>query len=493
MRRFELPAVVALAAALRLLMLLLWSPELSGDAVDYDRLARSLVEGRGYVNPMGEPTSWRPPLYPAFVATGYLLSSGSIQGVRVLQAVLDLGTVTCTYIIGRSLFGRNSGLIAALLVALNLGTVAATGRLLSETLFTFLLLAGTAVSDRWLRAVRGGRSTAAVVLGIGAGALLAGGTLTRGILLLYPIVLVAVAAVFRPSKPRAEQAPSVSGCCWRATSLGSLALLSAFALILTPWVLRNYRVHGAFVPVATQVGMTLYGSYNPPRGWIFGILPQDSTTAAAERLPEPEASAALVRGALGSIRAFPLRTLKLEGLKILYFWAPFDWEILPFYGAFNPTYAFVALWALMYLAFYFRRGSVLTTAAVWLPILYLFGMALIFYGSPRFRLPAEPLLALFAAAQLVAVDRRVGRRTAVALVVATASFLLIVSIVAGPIKLFFRERFFVSWKSSDVSSTTGTAHISCYGIVEAIAKSTTGWPCELAIGASGAGKRSGDS
>jgi hypothetical protein len=217
--------------------------------------------------------------------------------------------------------------------------------------------------------------------------------------------------------------------------------------------------------------MTLYSSYNPLQGWIFGILPHDSITAAAERLPEPEASAALVRGALASIRAFPLRTLKLEGLKIMYFWAPFDWEILPFYGAFNPTYAFIALWALMYLASRFRRESVLT-AAVWLPILYLFGMALIFYGSPRFRLPVEPLLAVFAAAQLVALDRRVGRRTSVALVAATVSCLLVVSIVAGPTKHFVKERFFVSWKLSDIASTTGIAHISCCGIVEPLAKST---------------------
>jgi hypothetical protein len=219
--------------------------------------------------------------------------------------------------------------------------------------------------------------------------------------------------------------------------------------------------------------MTLYGSYNPPQGWIFGILPRDSVTAAAEQLPEPEASAALVRATLGSIRAFPLKTLKLEGLKILYFWAPFDWEILPFYGVFNPTYAFIVLWALMYLAFHFRRESVLDTAAEWLPILYLFGMALIFYGSPRFRLPAEPLLALFAAAQLVALDRRVGRGTLMALVVATVSSVLIASIVAGPIKHFAKERLFVSCKSSEVSSAPSTAQASCTDIAAARARSTT--------------------
>ncbi|MFZ1058820.1 MAG: glycosyltransferase family 39 protein, partial [Candidatus Rokuibacteriota bacterium] len=225
MRRFELPAVIVLAAALRLLVLFLWFPELSGDALDYDRLARSLVEGRGYVNAMGEPTSWRPPLYPAFVAVGYIFSGGSIQGVRLLQVALDLGTVVFTYVIGRLLFGWGPGLVAALLVTLNLGTVAATGRLLSETLFTFLLMAGVTLSILWLRAIRGSRVTAAVALGMGTGALLGAGTLARGVLLLYPLCLVVLVALgLRVWESPSVEGPSVSERR-RAALLGCLVLV----------------------------------------------------------------------------------------------------------------------------------------------------------------------------------------------------------------------------------------------------------------------------
>jgi hypothetical protein len=70
MRRYDLLAVLTLAAAVRFLLLLLWSPELSGDALDYDGLAHSLIDGRGYVNARGEPTSLRPPLYPASASAG---------------------------------------------------------------------------------------------------------------------------------------------------------------------------------------------------------------------------------------------------------------------------------------------------------------------------------------------------------------------------------------------------------------------------------------
>ncbi len=433
MRRYDLLAVLTLAAAVRFLLLLLWSPELSGDAVDYDRLAHSLLDGRGYINARGEPTSFRPPLYPAFVAAGYALGGGAVQGVRFLQATLDLGTIALTYLIGQWLFGRGPGLLAALLLSVNLGTVAATGQLLSETLFTFLLMATVAVTMRWLRAMREGRVQAAVALGIGTGVLLGAGTLTRGIFLLYTVPLFVMAIwTRRVGEPASDWVPSMSALR-KATLRAILVVPLTFVLVLTPWTLRNYRVHGAFVPVTTQLGLMLYASYNPREG-VFGLNPSDEITAAAERLSEPEASDALVRATVDLIHASPGKALKLDALKVLYFWAPLDWEILPFSGAFNPTYAFIAIWSLFYVALRLPRETSAPTWPVWLPILYFFGTALLFIGSPRYRRPVEPLLALFAAAGLAALDRRVGRQTSVALAGGTMVFFLLVCAFAEPLK-----------------------------------------------------------
>src|ERR1051325_6614010 len=63
MHRYELPALLGLALAVRLLLLVVWTPPIVADSADYDRLARSLAEGRGYTNTRGEPTSWGPPLH----------------------------------------------------------------------------------------------------------------------------------------------------------------------------------------------------------------------------------------------------------------------------------------------------------------------------------------------------------------------------------------------------------------------------------------------
>jgi 4-amino-4-deoxy-L-arabinose transferase-like glycosyltransferase len=431
MRRYELLGVLALAAGLRVLLLCLWTPDFSPDALEYDRLARSLVDGRGYTNAAGVPTSFHPPLYPAFVAAGYFVSQGSSRWIRFVQTVLDLGTVTLTYRVG-GLFGRSSGLIAAVLVAVNVGTISATSRLLSESVFTFLLMAGVAVSVAWLKAIKGTRTQAAIALGAGVGAVLGAAVLTRGVLLLYPLCLVVFAGVSaRWLSP--VQGSLVRGR-GRAVVLGCLAVIVSFALTLAPWTLRNYWVHGAFIPVSTQLGRTLYDSYMPLDGWKFGLGAESEITAAAKELPELDASALLTRAAVNAIRGSAVDTLRLEGLKILYFWAPIDWEILPQYGAFNPTYAFIGLWAFAYVASRSRREPFLATGAVWLPILYLFGMSLVFFGSPRYRLPAEPLLATLAATGLVAFGRKAGRRRMATVIACIVAFLVILAVFAGPLK-----------------------------------------------------------
>jgi hypothetical protein len=215
-------------------------------------------------------------------------------------------------------------------------------------------------------------------------------------------------------------------------------LIAAFALTLTPWAVRNARALGAFVPVATQGGMTLWAGNHPPGGTGFGILPHDATTRAAATLPEPEASAYLVHA---QIQDWARRPGALPGLavrKTLLMWAPFDWEILPRGGGtFNPTYAFTALWLLIGIAYALgkRHGrGVAATWPVWLPVLYFQLIALVFYGSPRFRMPLEPLLALGAAWALVETARRRGRRFTVGAAVTSGVLLLAATAAAAPLR-----------------------------------------------------------
>ncbi len=400
-------AVLVAALALRLGAALAWDRPLTGDELDYDRLGVSIAAGDGLVDGRGRPSAFRPPAYPALVGAVYALAGPRPVLVRVLQALVGTATVLLVFVLGRAAAGRGAGLVAAGIVAVDFAQVAATARLLSETTFTAVLVGLVLASVRAVDALRSGREAwrpAAL-----AGALGGLGALLRGILLPYPILLAAGIAWAERRRPAAA---------WRAIA----AVALGWVLVLAPWTLRNARALDAFVPVTTQVGITFYSSQNPPEGRIFGVLSRDATTASVAGLPETERSRVLLRAGLDSLRADPLGSARLEALKLLFFVVPFDWEVLPWYGALNPTYAFVAIWCLVALVIVVRRGRAREALArwpLWLPIAFFLAMALVFYGSPRLRLPVEPLAAVAAAWGLTRVAASGGRGRAVALALAT--------------------------------------------------------------------------
>jgi len=83
----------------------------------------------------------------------------------------------------------------------------------------------------------------------------------------------------------------------------------------------------------------------------------------------------------------------LEFKKILYLWAPFDWEIIG-NRWFNLIYVailpFFGLGLILALKDFWKNYSIL------LPLIYFQIMALVFYGSPRFRLPIDPYIFIVA-------------------------------------------------------------------------------------------------
>lgn len=413
--------VVGVAVAARAALLWTWEPALASDAADYVRIATDLNQGEGFRDTNGDPTSFRGPVYPLFVASILKLTGGSLWAVRVLQVLLDAVTVVVTFRLARATFGERLGsavgLTAAALVAINLGHIGASQRILSETVFTLVFVAAIAASSMWWRSERPGSARQWAVV---AGCVFGIATLTRGVLLLYPAVLVGAACMVR-----------------RRVPYGSVALILGFCLTLAPWTIRNYVVHDAFVPVSTQVGVTLYASYNPPGG-RFGFQPADSVVVRAERLPEPEASAILVRAAIDTALANPARTARLEAIKVAYFWSPIDWELLPWYGVLNGTYLWMVLVCGVGLFLAPVRKAARRHWPVLLPLVYLFGMGLVFHGSPRYRLPAEPLLAIVAAASVIALTGRWGRGRAGLLLGTLALAVLAAAVYADVLRAIVR-------------------------------------------------------
>jgi 4-amino-4-deoxy-L-arabinose transferase-like glycosyltransferase len=195
------------------------------DEAIYVDAARRLSAGGGY-----GIEYQRVPAYPVFLL---LLSLGLPAGVtflRVTQAIVAaLGTLLVFWLADR-MFGRRVAIVAGLVYALDPLLVISSGLLYPETVAALLVPAV-------VLAALGASQRDAVARSALAGALVGILALLRPVaLVLLPVVAVwtTLTVSARPLR--------------RMAHLGALAL--AFLLVLTPWTVRNMRVHGGLVPVA---------------------------------------------------------------------------------------------------------------------------------------------------------------------------------------------------------------------------------------------------
>ena len=191
------------------------------------------------------------PLPDAFVTPGYPLflslfvdgppEQSIFQSAERMQALLGVMAVALVFL----LFALNGnpwiGMSAAVLTAISPHLVNATVLLLSETLFSVLLLATLIVYALHLRGPKWFKPALAA-----CGLLLGMAALTRPILEFFPVVLIAL--LFLRYPPR------------QALRGGGL-LLAGFILVWSPWVIRNYASIGKAGDSAVMISTLSSGMY----------------------------------------------------------------------------------------------------------------------------------------------------------------------------------------------------------------------------------------
>lgn len=348
----------------------------TSDATSYDRLGLSVSEGKGYVESDGSPYSFRPPLYPLFLGIIYKFFGHSYFAVRMIQSVIGAFTCVFIFIIGKKICNYKVGILSAFLSVIYPPFIKSAELLLTELVFTFLL---TILIFYLLKIQKDMKIKHCIIFGLALGV----AALTRSAILLFPFFIVPIFVYSR-----------------KYTFLNKLVryiiILLFFLLALLPWSIRNFNVYHRIIPIATQGGITFYSSYCPPDG-IFGKLAtmQDPIIREASKIISPVVrSEFLVKKTLDFILNNPKEVVILEFKKVLYLWAPFDWEIIG-----NRWFNFVYVIILPFFAFglflSFRKFK--QFYPVLLPIVYIQIMSLFFYGSPRFRLPVEPFIFILSA------------------------------------------------------------------------------------------------
>lgn len=412
--RGPLIAMVVLALAIRLVVVLAtpgYVPRT--DSADYDRHAVSLVDHGSYpasvVAPGGGPTALRPPLFPFALAAVYELvgtDSASLRWTagRVLEAVLGTVVVALISLIALRVWGMPTALVAGAIAAVYPPLLLVGSSLMSEPLYIVLVLAAVLAAlesrlrDRWPAWV----ALTGILLGLAA--------LTRpaGLLLVVPLAVLVAGGSRRPQKRIAPPA----------------ALLAVALATVSPWVIRDASVFHAFVPISTEGGYLVGGTYNrvADSSSRYPALTVPPALALAAQhitgpLGEEQASSRLTSAGSRYERAHPAYVLKVAGwstLRLLNLVGPgFERYLarLEAYPRGLTTVSIYAFWllALLATAGAFTAAARRAPAGLWGCLAMLVLSVVLIAGATRYRAPADPFLVMLAAVGLLACWGRVRR------------------------------------------------------------------------------------
>jgi hypothetical protein len=210
-------------------------------------LAQSIVRGAGLSSPFGPstgPTAFIAPGYPLIVAAIFalfgVLSPASAVAVMTMQIAFNLLTILLIMRLAAALTSARMALLAGLFWAVS------PPLMWLPTIFWDTSLSCCMVAAALVGALRLRRTARAVDFVLAGAFAAVAGLITSALLPTLLALLVWTAYECRKLAPY--------GLAW--------ALL-AFAILFSPWPIRNARVFHAFIPLRTTVGFELWMGNRP--------------------------------------------------------------------------------------------------------------------------------------------------------------------------------------------------------------------------------------
>jgi 4-amino-4-deoxy-L-arabinose transferase-like glycosyltransferase len=368
------------------------------DALYYDAEARAIEDGRGFVDPFAvlqhrpsTATAAHPPLTSIVLVPAAWLSDDTLV-MRFEMTLLGVAVVAGIGLLGRALAGDRAGLIAAGIAAVYPNLWMNDGLVMSETLATLLTVAALLLAYRLLR-------RPSLNLAIALGAVCGLATLTRAELVLY-VPLLVVPALWLSRRDRA-----------RAALVWGGAAIAAAVVVVAPWTVYNLTRFDDPTFVSTNDGVALLGSNCRSAYYGHGIgLTSLRCLGSTPAGDEAQRSRVYRDRALDYVGAHLTRAPLVALARVGRLWSVWDPpDTIRFnVGEGRPEWAstlgVVSLFLLLATAvpgyLVLRRRGVARWPLL-VPVLVVTVAAVLFYGQPRFRAPAEPAIVVLAA---VAID-----------------------------------------------------------------------------------------
>jgi 4-amino-4-deoxy-L-arabinose transferase-like glycosyltransferase len=271
---------------------------------------------------MGREPFFRAPLYPYFLAILYKIFDVNPFSAKFIQ--IFLGSLNCvlTYLVGKRAFGVKVGAISGLIASLYGPLIFFDAQLLIPVLAVSLGLLSLLFLQSAFRSTHV-HSKNPWISWLASGVLLGLAGIARPNLLLFaPFVLLLLFIQRSRKKLRENLIPGLIFC-------------GGILLMIAPITLRNYWVARDFVPIAYQGGINFYAGNNPssdgynvalPEMGMVGWEEMEGSSRIAEeemgkRLKPSEVSNFWYRKGFDFIRSNPWRFTQLLGKKIVLFWS----------------------------------------------------------------------------------------------------------------------------------------------------------------------------
>lgn len=256
----------------------------AGDSPAYLAIAKNIAFHNSFSLTTGIPTATRPPLYPSLIAAFWWSDGAPVTEVVLLQIICGAATVVLIYLIAKDRFSHRVALLAALFATFAPMTVRYTAVILTEPVFTFLVVLGFFL---W------GRNH-----GVAAGLAFGLAALTRTIMIPFLGCLVLLTFL----------SP------WRQNRRLYLLISVSAMMVASVWIVRNAVVFREFILVqSTGYGVNLFAGTIETQ--IYG---DDVWTKVMEELDsnndssqdESESDRKLMMRAFNRIQTDPLRYLR---------------------------------------------------------------------------------------------------------------------------------------------------------------------------------------
>ncbi len=352
---------------------------------------------------VGARTSAYEPLYPYTLGATIRLGVPRWLAARLLNLAFAVAAAVAASLVARRLFGDAAAVVTGLAVALYPAYIYYSLLAMSETAHVALL--AIFIAAYYASLTRG--IAAAVAFGLAAAAFF----LTRAIALPLFVLLLFYALLTVKSRRR---------WVYAATALVT------FGLAITPWVYRNYGVHGAFVLTPTRGGVNLWMRNNPTvlaleAGGANGKDWRESLPALrrADLLSYPDFGDAdelsrdrlLRRRMLSFLRANPAYFARTCGRRFLELIRPYGPTVAGSFqkAAATAPYVLALIFGVVGFVAAARRREFRHVA----PLVLIFVFYLLYYtvlhGGVRYRLPADVCLLIGAGRGLVALTAYIRR------------------------------------------------------------------------------------